>query len=806
MEDNRNRDLVLSPNEYAYVLDSTKGIVSSIVGSYKLSLSNSDKLVDFNEDTKRFEECGSSEAIHTFVSAPEGWYISLKNPTKNNEHPRVGTSNMLPPLEVGRKINIEGPESFALYPGQMARVIKGHSLKSNQYLLVRVYDDVEINDHQYTTGDHLIIKGTEESFFIPVTGLEVVPDAYGNYTRNAVTLHDLEYSILVSESGKRRYVHGPMVVFPEVDEKFVINTETNNEVFKAIELSDISGIYVKVIADYCDTEGEKSISHKAGEELFITGKDQRIYYPRTEHAIIDYDGKILHHAIAIPTGEGRYVLNRLTGDVKMIKGPKMYLPDPRFEVIVKRKLSKKECELWYPGNNKVLEYNTHELSNTVSPIGTLVGNITMPQSCSSDTYTISTSNMATLDALDNGFLAQEHTPTYTKAGLSRGNTYSKPRTITIDNKYDGVVTIDVWTGYAINVISKDGKRKVIVGPQTYLLAYDETLETVYDDSHEETVFLKVDNNKFSDKIRVQTNDFVDIDIILSYCVSFEDAVNDEWFSDKDYITHILDYERAAIKAEVKNHSLEEFYHNASDIIKKVVVKKNKSGEDVAVATFTNGAMVSDVEVFSVAISNNLFKTEFDQHQAQIIRKSLELSSGLKELETTKELERVHGEMLDLELQRALHEINVKNQTEAEKLTKEREITAQREAMEKASKEAENDLQKLMDSIHKAELARQKADDDQLLSYTKEQDKLVIDKQKAFTDSIKKVIDSISPDLIAAMTTSSKADMLKSVVESLAPYALAGDKESVADVVDKLTRGTAMQGLLDVTVTEEKNIK
>ena len=76
----RERDLVLNPNEYAYVLDKTKGLISCVVGSYKMSLSTSDSLVVFNEKTKRFEEASFSDAITVFVSAPENWYITLKNP------------------------------------------------------------------------------------------------------------------------------------------------------------------------------------------------------------------------------------------------------------------------------------------------------------------------------------------------------------------------------------------------------------------------------------------------------------------------------------------------------------------------------------------------------------------------------------------------------------------------------------------------------------------------------------------------------------------------------------------------------
>lgn len=45
-----------------------------------------------------------------------------------------------PTLKIGRKVNIAGPVSFSLYPGQMTKVIQGHRLRSNQYLLARVYD------------------------------------------------------------------------------------------------------------------------------------------------------------------------------------------------------------------------------------------------------------------------------------------------------------------------------------------------------------------------------------------------------------------------------------------------------------------------------------------------------------------------------------------------------------------------------------------------------------------------------------------------------------------------------------------
>ena len=45
---------------------------------------------------------------------------------------------------MGRKVNIQGPTIFALYPGQVADVIDGHQLKSNEYAVTRVYNEKEL--------------------------------------------------------------------------------------------------------------------------------------------------------------------------------------------------------------------------------------------------------------------------------------------------------------------------------------------------------------------------------------------------------------------------------------------------------------------------------------------------------------------------------------------------------------------------------------------------------------------------------------------------------------------------------------
>ena len=77
MSDNINqKDLVLSPGEYAYILDETKGNISCLVGPYKTSLSQSDQLVIFDEKTKSFKSCDYEEVRQLFVTIPVGWYCS----------------------------------------------------------------------------------------------------------------------------------------------------------------------------------------------------------------------------------------------------------------------------------------------------------------------------------------------------------------------------------------------------------------------------------------------------------------------------------------------------------------------------------------------------------------------------------------------------------------------------------------------------------------------------------------------------------------------------------------------------------
>ena len=806
----RQKDLVLAPNEFCLLQSKTNGVIKTCTGPIMMTISQQEALVVFDSKTKKFKELSNfDQAKQLFINAPENWYVILKNPTANGSYPEMGKSMIAPELNIGQKVNIRGPVSFSLFPGQMAKVIRGHALRTNQYLLARVYEAdaasrnkgemldtegkaIDKKSETYVNGQILVIKGTEVSFYIPPTGIEVIPvnnDPSKGYVREAVTLERLEYCILKDEDGNKRYVHGPEVVFPEPTETFVTSPK-GGFIFRAIELSPISGIYVKVIAEYKDFDKEgNEVTHPIGEELFITGNDQMIYYPRPEHAVINYDNKMMHHAIAIPEGEGRYIMNRLTGEINTVKGPAMYLPDPRTEVVVKRKLSENQCRLWYPGNTDALAYNVNLNEKAVEKAS---------KKADLDMFAFSA-----LTSMDSTLANLE-----AKANISRGTSYTKPRTITLDNKFEGVVSIDVWTGYAVNVISKDGTRKVVRGPQTILLDYDQTLEVLElstgrpktTDNLIKTVFLRHENNKVSDLINIETKDFVRATVKVSYCVDFDPAYMDKWFSVENYVKYMCDRERALIKRAAKEYTIEEFWQNYGDIVRNVAIDVCPEGtakEHEGRFFHENGMYVHDCEVLSISVEDAIEKLLI-KHQHDTVRKNLELASANKEAEVAAAMAISEKAMAELKSQELRNKMKLQEEEATQKLAIQAKINRQKEVEELAAKQAEKDMQVVIDAIAEAGRARKALEFEQNLAqeaernalevqHEKEMAEIEADKQKAYAKTVKEIMESITPDLIAAISAGSKAELTQTLAKHMSPYAIAKN-ESIAEVTQKLING------------------
>lgn len=838
----RERDLVLAPNEYAFISDQTKGNINVYVGPYKTSLANTDQPVVFNEETKRFERCHLEAAIQNFAIAPEGWYVVMKNPSKDTHHPKTGTVSSLAELDVGHKVNLPGPCAFALWPGQMVRVVQGHHLRSNQYLLVRVYDEEAAKANwqkavikrqsgddgksgasgdgpaalplpDLTMGKLLLIQGTDVSFYIPPTGIEVVRDQSGRYVRDAVTLERLEYCILLDEDGNKRFIRGPAVVFPRPSENFV--EKNNSKKFKAIELNEISGLYVKVIAPY--SEGGKE--YKVGDELFLTGKDQMIYFPRPEHAIIKYGDQEIHYAVAIPAGEGRYVLNRLTGKITLQKGPCMFLADPRAEVIVRRILTPKAVSLWYPGNHEALEYNAR-LQKLQEGSADFVSDREVQKSLRAKTEAPGAPAPAVPAA--EGFAGDD---------FKRRMQFTQPRTITLENKYEGAVSINAWTGYAVLVVSKTGERKVVVGPTTTLLEYDEFLESVElstgtpksDDNLIKTVYLRVLHNKVSDIVEAETRDLCQVQLKVSYRVNFE-GPPEKWFDVENYVKFLAEHTRSLLRNAIKHWGIQEFYAQAIDIVRDTVLgKAGEDGKRTGRKFPENGMRIYDVEVLDVKMGNQSIEKLLVQAQHDVVLQTLNITAEKRKLEVTQQSEAIKRQILDIQCESRQKEETVKReladataQTKTQELSLqveevketlavnlakiESEITGKRRALE-----ARFDEQAVIDKITTAERARQKAASDLELSIAQQKMQQRIEELKADVQAMVDKAGAVSPDLIAALQAFGDKALAERMAQSMAPLAILGGK-SVADVLAQLLRGTPIEHLLADKTAKKPEVK
>ena len=716
MTDSQTGQLVLSQTQHAFVQDATKGTVQVYAGPHALPLSNTDRPVIYDNDKYEFIQVPLQQAIRQNPLVPEGHYLVLENPafsTGDKLHAPGKGSNSPVDLQIGRKINIPGPATFPLWPGQYAQVIPGHHLRSNQYLIVRVYNAEQANanapSYLKTTegkplanGQMLVIKGTEVPFFIPPTGFEVLAEN-GKYVREALTLERLEYCILLAESGEKRYERGPKVVFPEATETYMTKKDNPNgsadRKFKAIELNDQMGLYIKVIADYVEDDGVKRTT---GDELFITGKEQRIYYPRPEHALIEYKdpkegfARQRYYGIAIPKGEGRYCLVKNVGDVKTEKGPQIFLPDPRNQVIVRRVLDDKTVALWYPGNTEAIEFNEN-LRKLLGSSGNNYVTDAVVRSAS-----IGTDRSINRLTKGSGTLgAGAPSSSFEGAKLERGTQYTPPPMLTLNTKYDGVPTISPYVGYAVQVVDKSGNRRVVVGPSTILLEYDESLAVLElstskpktTDNLLRQVYLRVDNNLVSDIVRVETKDLVNVDIKLSYRVNFLREHKDKWFSVENYVKYLCDHMRSILKGTVKAIGVKEFIENSTAVVRDAILGKKEADKVRSKIFPENGLEVYDVEVLGATISDEKIAASLKNAQVTAVQSALGLSLDEGNLAATRVRTKIQGEVADLEHQLSIKKLNLgadvaKQEAEIALLQLEAEIAEQVRTMQAELKKQE----------------------------------------------------------------------------------------------------------------------
>lgn len=829
-----SNEILLPPDSYAYTQKEGSGTITTHVGPIAITATGQDRPCRYNPQQRRFNAVNLEDSVQQFPRAAEGEYIILENPAEDESFPKEANANSTKSINKGRRVVIPGPWNQALWPGQSAQVIPGHCLRSNQYLIAMIYNEDQAaknwdktiakasqvsqteeekakeqtpksrglpKPESFAVGTRIVICGTDVSFYIPPTGIEVLQDEEGKYVREAVTLEQLEYCCLVDESGKKEYPRGPKVVFPRPTQVFETDNQKRRK-FKPLELNNINGVHLKVTADFEGPDLENDMRQmrkfKEGEELFVTGKTCQIYYPREELAIIEYGrGNKKHYSTAIPAGEARYVIQRETGVIKKVVGPCMLLCDPRTEIQMRRVLSPQECELMYPGNAEVLRYN-QELAEMMedSPSGrsgvVSEGDYRKNQLRKRGGRG-SSGQMENLIAAS-GLEANEFNPEAVggemgaSSSMFRGTAYTEPRRLTLNTKFDGVPTLKIWSGYAVLIVGANGERRVEIGPKPVLLEYGETvghmtLSTGKPKSTDKTfttAYLKVHNNQVGDIVDFESSDHVKGSVKLSLRVNFEGLSEEDklrWFSVDNYVKYLCDHVRSIIAGMTKKRPIAEIKKNYVDLIRDAVLGQkgappredqstNANTNRPGLVFSSNGMRVIEVEVLDLSLADKTISKMLDDAQHDVVKTDIELDQARKQLDAAREKERINQEKLSAEaatdkLKIELERVKVENRLLLSVTQFDSELAKLQKQLDAVK--AEETIKNFRDEQDRA---RGKAAAEQLLDQERGTQELKIKTLQEETAAAVKRLEAATGPLCEALIAMERSDLAAKVAEAV----------------------------------------
>lgn len=628
-ENPRQRELILMANEQALVLDRTTGQVSVFRGTHKEALSTDMRPVLWQNG--RFVESSDediSSAVRPFVKATEEQYVVLRNPTFEEKTMNSGRNNLVP-LQTGKTVVKRGPVEFPLWPGQEAEVFDGHQLHEDEYLRIRVSGPVAPSDVAslwelvreewryaassqvsvqnqdktpdaatasttvqttpeavlFPLGAEYIVRGDKTPFFIPPTGVTVLPtDATKSkvFVRRGIRLAADEYAKLVNRVGRESYVYGPATVISCVDQEFR-NSSNGQPVFKAVAIDENSGVLLRTLAEMTVAEAEKRVpgAVMTGEASpdsklppgtqIVVWKENRLVFPADGIEIVHRFGTV--HILA---GTARYVKNLMIGTTSVVRGEKLYLADPRVEEFVERKISSRETELWFPRG----DYNP-----------ALVPCITVPQG---------TAAMVLGGVDENGHVPRKVLVGHTVHFLGWDETLA---TLKISGSKPGQ--------------PKDWKNAV------------------------EVCFLWTTGNRINDCMVGRSRDDCEFTLEYTLTVDFDRAKSDDWFAVDDYVYLVCDEVRSRLLGALLSYPVGDIATNFVGLVRDIILGKKETEKHRPGIEFVRcGAKIVDINVKSFKINDAQLEASLKMLQRVAVGDSIKT----REARATLDGDRQRGEI------------------------------------------------------------------------------------------------------------------------------------------------------------------
>ena len=508
-------------------------------------------------------------------------------------------------------------------------------------------------------------------------------------------------------------------------------------------------------------------------------------------------------------------MNRNTGAILLAKGPQVFLPDPRKEVIIRRVLDAKTCELMFPLNMEALEYN-NALIDTEGDL-----DLAIPAAAALYSKSITDDGIRGMDNSHRHF-ARSAARSFGGDSFKRNSEYTKPRSITLNTKYDGAVTVAPYTGYAIMVVDKSGNRRVVEGPQTVLLEYDETLQVMefstgipkHDSITEKSVYLRVMNNKVSDIFSAKTRDFCDVDIPISFRVNFDSNHKEKWFNIENYIKLLTENMRSKIRNVIMRLTIEDFYKNSTDILRDTILGKRVISEDGETKSrpgflFEENAMfIYNIDVLEITLRNKDIQQLLTTSERDVIKNNLNITAEERRLIYIQKTENINQNISKAQAETRRVKSNIQNEDIVEELKTAVAKIDSKKKQELTAQDAILSVQETLNSISEAKLSRVAATEDQEIIFSKKRLDVRTEELKSQVEASVIQGKVFTPDLVAALQRFGDDKLLETAVEALGPLGvmkLAGGS-SIADVLHSIFKGTALEKALPEALGGNSNGK
>lgn len=749
MGERGSRKIPVTERQFLWVQDDDKGEVILHVGPTMVSPTAADRVViDDGQGGFREDTSGQPQRM---IELSDSQYAVLHNPLSEREEGANGRfrpgRNESKAQRNGTRAMIPGPCSFYLRPGQRAEVRDAHELASNQYLVVKVYGEVDKDAPYYkitaksatittataedlttpnaksitdtelaelSRGQLIVIRGLDTQFYIPPSGVDVVPDL--SFDDRQITAEaakkilntipavpppepqpvvaDLE-EMEVQRPSPEYKVAKEQVRVPAVSPAPISKIDQSARNRQAVQRPNVSDAPVRQEIQPSEDDVQLLLSsniHRQALEREIRKRRlvrEAVVLGEKEFCVIlDADGKrqIKQGPARVFPGPYDTFLNK--GSNNRVYNAYELLPQRalwlRFiSAIAKEQLNQRlprgvklEAEHYHPGDELVLTgvnsfffpFNEIEILHPLTGqphVGNdhsdvFIDAIGIDQKSGIYVRDLSSGEVRLIRGKQS-YLVDPRKEVHITRTISTEDwnlwvATSEPHKVTNRSiTTPWAISINIPHNMAIMAASADGQR-VIQGPCVDLLLYQETLVALSlstgtpknDNKKLRTVFLRTVGNLISDIIRVETSDFVQVDVRVSYRVNFNPEHKERWFNHEDYIGVLTDHLRSLVRSRCRSLSLSDLWPNLSTIIRDIILGERQEGGGRKGRLFEeNGMHVVEVEVLASEILDKEIARLLESVQRESVSLHISDRQTSEQLRSEKLRHNIERERLEL---------------------------------------------------------------------------------------------------------------------------------------------------------------